>query len=415
MEGMGSKMQTKITQAVVQNISTTEERLKVYDTLLKGLVLFVRPTGKKTWFVDYRKPDGKRTNHLIGSATLFTVVEAREIAREFLAALARGEDPTAPPPDAALTLEVFLRDVYDSWVVENRKTGQDTVMMIHRAFKSILNVPLDQITVAKLEQWRTQQKRQRNVKASSLNRELTALKAAINWAVRMDIIKENPMNKFKPLPERDSKKIVRYLSDDERSRFMAALDERENKMRQERQSHNEWLKSRELELLPQLGYFTDHLKPMLLLGLSTGIRRKALFSLEWRDVNFQERVLVLRADTDKADKMNFIPLNDTAYDVLSHWREQSGKPAPNSLVFPSPRTGKKIDNCNSAWEALLKKAEIEDFRWHDMRHDFASRLVMKGIDLNTVRELLGHADLKMTLRYAHLAPAGKLNAVKLLD
>jgi integrase len=412
---MGSKMQAKITQAVVQNISTTKERLKVYDTLLKGLVLFVRPTGKKTWFVDYRKPDGKRTNHLIGSATLFTVVEAREIAREFLAALARGEDPTAPPPDAALTLEVFLRDVYDPWVVDNRKTGEDTVMMIHRAFKSILNLPLDQITVAKLEQWRTQQKRQRNVKASSLNRELTALKAAINWAVSMDILKENPMTKFKPLPERDSKKIVRYLSDDERSRFMAALDERENKMRQERQSHNEWLESRGLELLPQPGYFTDHLKPMLLLGLSTGIRRKALFSLEWRDVNFQERVLVLRADTDKTDKMNFIPLNDTAYDVLSRWREQSRKPTPNSLVFPSPKTGKKIDNCNSAWEALLKKAEIEDFRWHDMRHDFASRLVMKGIDLNTVRELLGHADLKMTLRYAHLAPAGKLDAVKLLD
>ena len=73
-----------------------------------------------------------------------------------------------------------------------------------------------------------------------------------------------------------------------------------------------------------------------------------------------------------------------------------------------------MDNCKTAWAKLLKDADIKNFRWHDMRHDFASQLVSKGVDLNTVRELLGHADIKMTLRYAHLAPQIKRAAVEML-
>ena len=108
-------------------------------------------------------------------------------------------------------------------------------------------------------------------------------------------------------------------------------------------------------------------------------------------------------------------LNRTALEVLEIWKNQMQTPAPTALVFPSPKNGQKMDNCDSAWERLLKDAEIENFRWHDMRHDFASRLVMAGVDLNTVRELLGHSDLKMTLRYAHLAPEAKQRAVEKLD
>jgi integrase len=140
-----------------------------------------------------------------------------------------------------------------------------------------------------------------------------------------------------------------------------------------------------------------------------------MLSLEWRDVNFADRTVMVRAATSKNEKQYYVPLSDLALETLSRWHNQSKRTDPNSLVFPSPKTGKKMDNCNTAWDNLLKQADIENFRWHDMRHDFASQLVMAGVDLNTVRELMGHAALKMTLRYAHVAPENKLQAVKVLD
>ncbi len=80
----------------------------------------------------------------------------------------------------------------------------------------------------------------------------------------------------------------------------------------------------------------------------------------------------------------------------------------------SKASGGRLTDIKTAWGNLVKAAELDDFRFHDLRHTFASNLVMAGVDLNTVRELLGHSDIKMTLRYAHLAPEHKAAAVELL-
>jgi integrase len=122
----------------------------------------------------------------------------------------------------------------------------------------------------------------------------------------------------------------------------------------------------------------------------------------------------LRAAVTKTGKTVRIPLNSFSMKLLTDWRAQSLNDAPDALVFPSPVSGAILTNVKKAWAGVLQAAQIENFRWHDMRHDFASQLVMKGVDLNTVRELMGHADMKMTMRYAHLAPSFKLQAVELL-
>ena len=84
-------------------------------------------------------------------------------------------------------------------------------------------------------------------------------------------------------------------------------------------------------------------------------------------------------------------------------------------VFFDPSTGKPDKEVKKSFVSACRKAKISDFRFHDLRHTFASQLVMAGIDITTVKELLGHAESKMTLRYAHLAPSLKVRAVEIYD
>jgi len=150
---------------------------------------------------------------------------------------------------------------------------------------------------------------------------------------------------------------------------------------------------------------------MILVSLNTGLRQGELFNLKWENINFDRAVLTVTADTAKSGKTRHVPINSATLEILKNWRNQM---TGTDLVFASKTTGEIFNNVKKSWASLLKSAGIENFRWHDMRHHFASRLVMAGVDLNTVRELLGHSDLKMTLRYAHLAPEHKANAVEKL-
>jgi integrase len=410
--------QAKLTQTYVQSLQSTPKRQIFRDLTIPGLVLFVEPSGKKTWYVDYKRPNGKRTYHKIGPAEILTVMQARDVAQKFLASVKLGNDPieVKEVKKERLTLRQLIFDHYSLWVIDNRRSGKETVDILNRAFGDFMDWPTEEISMLAIEQWRSRARKEKGLKASSLNRRTTALKALLNWAVKRGIIEVNPMARLERLREEDSNMKVRYLSPEERERLFAALDEREMLMRNARDSHNEWLESREEEVFPDLSEcaFTDHLKPMVIVSLNTGIRKGSLFQLLWSDIDFKEGILTIRPPAEKNSKLLHIPMNGELEKTLKAWQKQTrGK--DDELVFPSPRTGKVLNNCQSAWENLLKSAEIRNFRWHDMRHDFASQLVMAGIDLNTVRDLLGHADLKMTLRYAHLAPENKRQAVRVLE
>lgn len=377
----------KLTQSEVSKLTAKDGRIIIRDTETQGLVLYVEATGTKTFYVDFRKADGRRQSHKIGRADSMSVAQAREAAKTFLAKVALGQEPEKKRPermDGERTLGEFLEELYIPWVIANRKAGRQTADMLRRSFKFLWDTKISEINRLTLEQWMTD--RLATNKSASINRLAMTIKTALNWGVERELLPSNPLLKLKMLKETDSPGRVRYLEDDERERFNDAIEEHDKR-------------------------HSDHLKPMIITAMNTGIRRGSLFGLVWSDVDFERRTIRLRGEEAKSGKQNYIPMNDAVFDVLSDWRKRHSRVGANDLVFASPKTGKRFDNCNSSWESLMRSAQIENFRWHDMRHDFASRLVMSGVDLNTVRELLGHADLKMTLCYAHLAPAAKKKAV----
>jgi hypothetical protein len=253
-------MQEKLTQTIVQKITPTAKRQKIKDLILPGLMLRVEPSGKKTWYVDYRRPNGQRTYHKIGSAEILTVMQARDVAQKFLASVTLGNDPVEVKEEQeiqevqkeALTLKQLIFDFYESWVIDNRTSGKETIEKITSAFGGFMDFPIEKITLWEVEQWRSERRKNKNTKGSTLNRYTTALKALFNWAVKRDIIENNPISKLEPLSEKDSVKKIRYLTEDEWTRLMTALDEREKEIRQKRENHNQWSEERKLGILPSI-------------------------------------------------------------------------------------------------------------------------------------------------------------------
>ena len=221
----------------------------------------------------------------------------------------------------------------------------------------------------------------------------------------------NPVRPMKRRVE-DERAVVRYLSGDEERRLRHALEERDGQRRRARSSANEWRLERGYDQRSAHREYTDHLSPVVLLALNTGLRRGELLQLRWEDVSLTTRILTVRGTHAKSGQTRHVPLNSEAVETLQRWAAQL--PSAVGFIFPGSSSQQPVGDIKNAWAGLLRRASITKFRFHDLRHTFASKLVMAGVDLNTVRELLGHADLTMTLRYAHLAPEHKAAAVEKL-
>lgn len=404
-------MQKNITASLLSSTDAqpSDKPFEITDRKLKGFTLRVQPSGVRTYIARIsRKHQGRGypPRITIGKVGEFTPDEARERCELILGNIAHDRQPLEgiEAESAALTLGGFIRDHYTDWLKANRpKTAGKALGHLQKVFGDWYGRPLASLAVRDMEALKIDRLKS-GVTPTTVLRDISVISGCLSRAVRLGHLEANPIrNVDKPRIDRSPK--VRYLDEAEEKRLRAALSSRDERMSTERESANQWRRARRREPLPDLPHFGDHLAPAVLLTMNTGLRRGELLTLKWDDVDLKQGTITIEGGIAKSGHTRHIPLNAEAVDVLKRWQEQ----APDKVrAFPID-TGFK-----TAWASLLKAAQIERFRWHDLRHHFASRLAQAGVPLNTIRELLGHGSLTMTLRYAHLAPDQRREAVERL-
>ena len=227
------------------------------------------------------------------------------------------------------------------------------------------------------------QKNSRTRKPATINRYLSLLRHMFNWAVEHEFLERSPMVRVRQLREDNSRH--RRLSGDDEGRLLAAA--------------------------------AVHIRPLIIFALDTGLRKGEMLALCWADFSAKEGWIRVRGETAKSGKTRWLPIGTERLRAVIDFLRLDAQGAPkssNSPVF-SDSVGEPIRYFQTAWRAALADAKIDDFRWHDLRHEYASRLVEARVPLSQVRDLLGHASIVTTERYDNQRQEVLFEAVSRLE
>lgn len=383
----------KLTKAFIQDLEGTGKRVSYRDDTVPGLLLRVSPDAKsKVWYFDYRNQKGQRRMFRIGPINRFSLESAKREARKVAGTVADGADPArdktalreSKVAAKGRTIRAYLRGKYWDHHLSHKRSGAATASRIESAWTPFLDEDMACLSRERLVDYRARRLK-KGLKPTTLNRDRVALMALLNRAAEDGVISANPVIGFKRLMEEHDPR-VRCLSPAERQRFMLALEDQ-----------------------------PDYFQVLVRLALLSGMRRGELLQLTWPNADIRRQQVTVRAHTAKGAKTRVIPLPSAATDLLSDWKQQQEVTDLDRHVFLNPETGKPFQGIKRRWQELTSAAQIEDFRFHDCRHDYASRLVEAGVDLYRVKELLGHSSIEQTQRYAHLSDEAKRAAVEVLS
>ena len=219
--------------------------------------------------------------------------EAREKAVKILGDYADGLDPKQAEAKrkGIPTLKTFLTEEYAPWVKTHNISGEEAVKTIKRHFGHLLDTPIDQIKAQDIDKWRTKTLELKLMKVNTMNRTVTPLRSAITKAVEWGVIEQHGLAGLKVLKYDDTR--IRYLEAEEKIRLFAALNSRDQKIKEQRNHANEWRKKRKYDLYPdiQKNDFADYLLPMVILALNTGIRKGELLHLKRSHINLKQGTL----------------------------------------------------------------------------------------------------------------------------
>jgi len=316
----------------------------------------------QSWYIDYYY-NGRRHREAVGPN--------RKVAERVLAKrkveIAEGRFLSISKQSKATFDDIA--GLFLQYSKDNKLSYERDVRSIALLRHSFGGMPLASITPLEIEKYKSL--RRTTVGPATVNKELACFKTMFSKAILWGLAADNPVKRVELFREPPGR--LRYLSDTEIARLFAEA--------------------------------SDELRVILTVALYTGMRKGEILNLTWKDINLERRIIYVR--NSKNGTAREIPIADRLSAVISEYPRLDGQ------VFRSAH-GEPIRSFRTAFENAVRRAGIADFSFHDLRHTFASYLVMNGVELVTVKELLGHKTIQMTLRYAHLSPLHKRNAVNVL-
>jgi len=320
---------------------------------------------KGSWYIDYYV-EGRRRRELIGPNKKL----AQSVLHKRKAEIAEGKFL-----DKRQQEEIIFSDFAEAYFKlhsrqhkRSYKSDKANIKQLNHFFG---NKYLHDITPMLVEKYKIE--RGKKTSKVSVNRQVALLKHMFTKAVEWGKMSSNPIAMVKLYKENNNR--IRFLEKEEMQRLICNCE--------------------------------GLLKAIVIVALNTGMRRGEIFNLKWADIDLRSNIINIYES--KSGKKGEIPMNKLVIETLKGIRKRKNSP----YVFCRP-TGKNYRDIRKSFLTACKKSDILDFRFHDLRHSFCSHLVMSGVDLRTVKELMRHAKIETTMRYSHLSPNHKSDAVECL-
>lgn len=398
---MPSRSQTVLTKGVVDGCSAADKRYDVWDSKLSGFGLRVGTTGIKTYVVRYRADGGGRSAPrryvTVGRHGTLTVEQARKKAQQILAEATVGDDPAAKRNAKREELKMSgLVDLYEKegcYIQRGKRQGEPmkertktyTVARLRHHVVSLLGAKrVSEVNVGEIERFfrdvaagksasdnKVGHRKRIVVRGGdgAARKAFRDLSAVFSFAVRRGIVASNPCDKA----------VVRK-SDNRRERFLS------------------------LEEIKQLGKALDELEAegmnqkalnITRLWVLTGCRRQEIAELKWGEVDFERGLLVLE---DSKTGRSVRPLATAAIKLLKSIPRSND----SDFVFPSGRSDGHFQGTKMAWPKIVKKAKLDGITPHTLRHTMGALATSSGEALALTGAILGHANMRSTMIYAHV-------------
>jgi len=319
------------------------------------------------WYIDftfrYRR---------IRKGGFFTKEQARNaLAKLRLELLNESLGFKRPGNGERIPFEKFANEWLEIYSKQNKRSWARDELSVRHLKRFFGGKILQDIGPEDIERFKAARKAE-GVTPATVNRELACLKTIFNKAIEWGRVESSPAAKVKKFREQNQKE--RILTENEARRLLEACG--------------------------------PGLRPIIIIGLNTGMRKDEILALKWANIDFAKAHIFI--EDSKSGRSRYVPMNLQVYKVLK------SLPRKGDYIFFNPETKDRIKDVKTAFRAACRRAGIKGLRFHDLRHSAASWMVEAGVDLVTISKILGHASIQMTMRYAHPTPENMRRAVEKL-